>query len=63
MHAARDAVVNLPLQQPHDPKRRIGQGREAPLAGEPLVVSQNHERRYQRDEHERVEARSHGGQE
>ena len=31
--AARDAVVQLPLHQADDPRRQIGQGGEAPLAG------------------------------
>ena len=63
VRAARDAVVHLALHQADDSRRQIGQGGEAPLASQPLVVAQDHERRHQRHEHQREQPCSHRRQE
>ena len=63
MRAARDPVVHLPLQQPDDALRQVGQVGEAPLSSAPLVVAENHQRGHQRHDYQRGQACSHGRQE
>ncbi len=60
---ARDAIVQFPMHQADDPRRHVAERGEAPLAGQPFVVRQDHERRHERHEDQRGQPSSHRRQE
>ena len=60
---ARDAIVQFSMHQADDPRRHVAERGEAPLAGQPFVVRQDHERRHERHEDQRGQPSSHRRQE
>ena len=54
---------SLSMHQADKPRRHVAERGEAPLAGQPFVVDQDHERRHERHEDERGQPSSHRRQE